>query len=76
MTNEAREITQPTEWWEAFQKQADREGLGLSEWIGEACKARLTKEAAGKLSERPEPHRPHMLRQTDPGNDLPRGAKG
>lgn len=76
MTSEAREITQPSEWWEAIQEQADREGMELSEWIGEACKARLTKGTASRLTERSEPHRPHLTRQTDPGNDLPRGAKG
>lgn len=77
MTSQSREITFPAEWWDAFQEQADREGMELSQWIGDACKGRLTQDAVSKLSEPShEPHRPHHTRHTDPGNDLPRGAKG
>lgn len=58
MANERKNITQPTDWWEAFQKQADEAGQSLSEWIGEAGKKHLPKDARKKLSERGTRGRP------------------
>ena len=52
-TSENRKnITQPADWWDAFKAAADKEGLKLSEWIGNACCAALPKKVADKLSER------------------------
>jgi hypothetical protein len=58
MTNERKNITQPTDWWEAWKAAADAEGVSLSAWIGEQCNAALTKRAVKKLSERAPAHRP------------------
>lgn len=52
MANERRNITQPDDWWAAFQAAADSEGRDLSSWIGEAAKAKLSKKKAAKLSQR------------------------
>lgn len=56
--NDRKNITQPIDWWTAFEAQAQAEGLTLSAWIGEAAKARLPQKVAKKLSERPPAHRP------------------
>lgn len=48
-----RNITQPSDHWEAFARAAKRAGLSLSEWIGEACKAALPVKEAAKLGKRP-----------------------
>ena len=58
MTNDRKNITQPADWWVAFEAAAEAEGVSLAEWIGEACKAKLTKRAAAKLSERGTRGRP------------------
>lgn len=58
MTNERKHITQPADWWAAFQAASEKAGKTLSEWVGEACKAQLPKRVASKLSERPPAHRP------------------
>jgi hypothetical protein len=58
MTNERKNITQPPDWWAAFESAAKAEGLTLAEWIGEAAKAKLPKAAAKKLTERPPANRP------------------
>lgn len=55
MTTTRKNLTQPSDWWEAFQRQAEREGLTLSEWVGACCLANVD---AAKLSERPAAHRP------------------
>lgn len=46
------QITQPDDWVEAFRQQAEKDGLSLSEWIGEKCKDALPKQVQVKLSER------------------------
>lgn len=58
MTNERKHITQPADWWEAFTEAADREGVSLAEWLGEAAKAKLPPKVAKKLTERPPANRP------------------
>lgn len=58
VTNERKNITQPPDWWAAFESAAKAEGMTLAEWIGEAAKAKLPKSAAKKLSERPPANRP------------------
>ena len=37
MTNERKNITQPADWWSAFEEAAKAEGLTLSAWVGQAC---------------------------------------
>lgn len=58
MTNERKNITQPADWWIAFEQQAKAEGLTLAAWIGERCKAGLPAKVAKKLSARPPANRP------------------
>ena len=58
VTNERKHITQPTDWWEAFKAEADKQGVSLAEWLGEAGKAQLPNRIAAKLSERPPANRP------------------
>ena len=58
MTNERKNITQPSDWWAAFEEQAKAEGLTLAAWLGEAAKAKLPPKVAKKLTERPPANRP------------------
>ena len=58
MTTLRKNITQPADWWAAFQQAADAENATLSEWVGEACLERLPARGGKKLSERPPAHRP------------------
>lgn len=36
-TVERRLISQPADWWAAFERQASLEGMTMSEWVGQAC---------------------------------------
>ena len=58
MTNERKNITQPSDWWVAFEEAAKAEGLTLAAWLGEAAKAKLPPKVAKKLTERPPANRP------------------
>lgn len=58
MTNDRKNITQPADWWAAFEAAAEAEGVSLAEWLGECGKANLPKEVAAKLSERGTRGRP------------------
>lgn len=58
MTTERCNIAQPADWWAAFRKQAQKEGLTLSGWLGECALANLDESTAEKLSERPAANRP------------------
>jgi hypothetical protein len=58
MTNERKNITQPSDWWAAFEEQAKAEGMTLAAWLGEAAKAKLPPKVAKKLTERPPANRP------------------
>lgn len=58
MTNERKNITQPSDWWVAFEAQANAEGMTLAAWLGEAAKAKLPPKVAKKLTERPPANRP------------------
>jgi hypothetical protein len=58
MTNERKHITQPSDWWEAFEAQANAEGMTLAAWLGEAAKKQLPPKVAKKLTERPPANRP------------------
>lgn len=47
-----RNITQPADWWHAFESAAEAAATSLSEWIGDACRAALAPDAAEQLSRR------------------------
>ena len=57
MTNERKNITQPADWWAAFEADAKRRGLTLSEFIGLAASKMLTREQRKELSQRIKPGR-------------------
>lgn len=61
MTTERRNISQPSDWWTAFERTAQQDGLTLSEWIGECCRANVPDE----LSERPPANRPKRLQENE-----------
>ena len=58
MTDNRKNITQPADWWAAFERAASLEGETLSEWLGKAGLERLTKAERKKLSDRKPAHRP------------------
>jgi hypothetical protein len=58
MTNARKNITQPADWWTAFEQQATAEGKTLSAWIGDAAKAKLPNKVRKELSDRPPANRP------------------
>ncbi len=53
-----KNVTQPEDWWAAFQAEAKRNGQTLSEWVGAACFAQLPHRKAKQLSDRPPANRP------------------
>lgn len=53
-----KNITQPADWWQAFESTAKEAGLSLSEWVGECCLIRVPKPLRDTLSKRPGAHRP------------------
>lgn len=46
-------LSEPSDWWEAFEQAAAKAGMSLSEWMGEAAKEKLPARVRKKLSERP-----------------------
>jgi len=56
--NERKNITQPDDWWSAYEAQAKKEGKSLSAWMGERCNEGLPNAVRKKLSERQPAHRP------------------
>lgn len=52
MKSDRKNITQPTDWWSAFNAAAEAEGVSLAEWMGACGVANLPKDVAAKLSER------------------------
>lgn len=54
-----KNITQPSDWWAAFEKAAAAEGKNLSEWMGDKCKKALGKDGK-QLSERKPANRPKV----------------
>ena len=70
MTNERKNITQPSDWWEAFEKAAKAEGMTLAAWIGEAAKKQLPSKVAKKLTERPPANRPQAADKATAGGEL------
>ena len=62
MTTDRRNITEPSDWWEAFEAAATASGMTLSAWMGDACVKQLPKTVAKKLSPRPPASRPKKER--------------
>ena len=58
MTTTRKNISQPADWWLAFEAQATTMGCTLSEWIGMNCQAFLPDDVRAGLSERPAANRP------------------
>jgi len=48
-----RNLSQPPEYWAAWEAAADAEGMSLSRWIEWACNAQLPLSVQRKLPERP-----------------------
>lgn len=66
MTNSERKcLTQPDDWWRAFEQEAQKRGMPLAAWMGEVCVAQLPKRVQTKLSERPGAHRPKKSEVSD-----------
>lgn len=55
-------MRQPGDWIDAWRAQAAREGLTLSEWIGERCNEALPQQVQQRLSERTGRGRPKANR--------------
>jgi len=58
MASQRKNLTQPADWWAAFEKQATADGQTLSEWAGECMLANLPATVVVGLSERPAANRP------------------
>lgn len=65
MASKAKLITQPEDWWAAFEAQAELEDLSLAKWVGECCKANLPKSVAEVLSDRPTVGAPKRPKSKD-----------
>lgn len=53
--SERRNLTQPPEYWAAFQAAADKAGQTLSEWVGDRCLDALPQSQRKKLPDRRDP---------------------
>lgn len=62
MKTERKNLTQPADWWAAFEAKAKKDGLTLSEWVGACCVAKLPVSVSDALAERPPANRPKKLR--------------
>jgi hypothetical protein len=60
-----KNITQPDDWWAAFEATAKEAGLSLSEWVGECCLVRVPKQLRDTLSKRLGAHRPRREESTE-----------
>ena len=58
MTSTRKNISQPADWWAAFEARAKSKGRTLSEHIGEVCREDLPKRVRKTLSKRPPANRP------------------
>jgi len=65
MESERRNITQPTDWWVAWEAAATAADQDLSTWIGEQCNRSLTKKVNAALSTRGKRGRPWPKKKTD-----------
>ena len=60
-----KNLTQPEDWWAAFEKQAAAENMTLSSWVGACCFGWLPRETRQDLSERAPAHRPPLDASSD-----------
>ena len=58
MTSERKNITQPADWWAAFELACTEHGMTLSEWIGDCAKSQLPYDVRQALSDRQPPGNP------------------
>lgn len=54
-------MRQPADWIDAWRAQADKQGLTLSEWIGQRCNEALPQQVQRGLSERVGRGRPSTM---------------
>jgi hypothetical protein len=64
-TSERKCLTQPPDWWDAFNAEAKKRGMTLAAWMGDVCVAQLPKRVQASLSERPGAHRPKKSEVND-----------
>jgi hypothetical protein len=57
MASERKNITNPADHWTAFESEAERRGMTLSEFAGVAMAKMLTKEQRSAISPRVKPGR-------------------
>ncbi len=65
MESERRNITQPADWWDAWEAAAAAAKQDLSTWIGEKCNRSLTKKVRSALSTRGKRGRPWPKKDAD-----------
>ena len=53
-----RTISQPDDWWIAFELAASKRRMTISQWLGEAGRKCLPQPVKMKLSDRRRPGRP------------------
>jgi len=58
MTTTRKNISQPADWWAAYEAEASKQGKSLSEWMADQCNAALPAKVRKALSERPAANRP------------------
>jgi hypothetical protein len=56
-----RLVSQPDDWWDAFEARANQEGKTLSAWLGDAGRKLLPKSESKSLSVRPKAIRPKKV---------------
>jgi len=49
MNCERKNVSQPKDWWAAWERAAAAKGLHLSEWIGQQCNRSLPREVRDEL---------------------------
>jgi len=52
MKCERKNVSEPADWWAAWERAAAAKGLHLSEWIGQQCNRALPREVRDELSHR------------------------
>jgi hypothetical protein len=58
VASERRNLTQPADWWQAFEQAANGQGVPLSVWVGRQCLLSLPTQIRHRLSDRPHVGRP------------------
>lgn len=54
---ERKNLIQPPDWWRAFEAEAEKRGVSLAEWMGNACRRALPADVRAELSDRRGPGR-------------------